>query len=155
MSASAASTGRSRSASPRGPPSWAGAVAGLTRREFAALRASISGCGSKRAVGSWRSRARVVGLGGERVGERVPLPAQGLIGNRTMSSAWTTPPKAISAAFAAAPATEVGRVTVTSMTATVCVATSPETGPTAHAMPASSVQVASRRTKTTWLYAAR
>ncbi len=72
-----------------------------------------------------------------------------------MSAAWTRPPQAITAACWSAPRIEVGSVTVTSMTATICEATSPDTGPTAHAMPASSVQTASSTANPTGCAATR
>ncbi len=72
------------------------------------------------------------------------------MGKTTMSAACVSPPKTIRAAWCSAPRTEVGRVTVKSMTATIWEATMPDTGPMAHAMPASSVQAASRTVKTAW-----
>lgn len=72
-----------------------------------------------------------------------------------MRVAWTSPPKKIRAACSSAPRTEVGRVTVTSMIATVWVPTSPATGPIAQAIPARKVQPARSRTKATRWAAAR
>lgn len=66
------------------------------------------------------------------------------MGKRTISSAWTTPPAAIIAACPAACGTEVGRVTVTSMIATLPEAMIPAVGPTAHSRPAAKVHTASR-----------
>ncbi len=66
-----------------------------------------------------------------------------------MSAACTTPPMAIIPACAAASATEVGRVIVTSMMATLDAAMMPPVGPAAQARPARKVQTPSRQRKST------
>ena len=72
-----------------------------------------------------------------------------------MSAAWTTPPAAISTPCCNALRTEVGRVTTTSITAMVNAATTPEVGPSAHAMPARNAQTASSRTNSNGCEATR